>query len=68
MDLIGKIYSTSAAGNLYTLTVICMLMGYTFCIPYNSNQVVKLYSHMLVTYMLNLVVQLTFCQTMTLSL
>ena len=33
MDLIGRISPPSSQGHQYTLTVICMLTGFTFCIP-----------------------------------
>ena len=33
MDLIGEFHPPSSKGNRYTLTVICMFTGYTFCIP-----------------------------------
>ena len=33
MDLIGKFHPPSSKGNRYALTVICMLTGFTFCIP-----------------------------------
>ena len=33
MDLIGEFHPPSSKGNGYTLTVICMFTGYTFCIP-----------------------------------
>ena len=33
MDLIGKFHPPSSKGNRYALTVVCMLTGYTFCIP-----------------------------------
>ena len=45
MDLIGE-FPESRKGNNYALTVICMLTGYTFCIPIPSksaNDVVKAY-------------------------
>ena len=32
MDLVGRFTRTSS-GHEYTLTVICMLTGYVFCIP-----------------------------------
>ena len=35
MDLIGS-FPESSRGNCYALTVICMLTGYTFCIPIPS--------------------------------
>ena len=35
MDLIGN-FPKSSRGNCYALTVICMLTGYTFCIPIPS--------------------------------
>ena len=33
MDLIGKFNPPSSRGNKFTLTVICMLSGWTWCIP-----------------------------------
>ena len=45
MDLIGE-FPQSQKGNCYALTVICMLTGYTFCIPIpdkSASQVVKAY-------------------------
>ena len=33
MDLIGKFHPPSSKGNRYVLTAVCMLTGYTFCIP-----------------------------------
>ena len=33
MDLIGEFYPPSSHGNKYALTVICMLSGWTWCIP-----------------------------------
>ena len=33
MDLIGEFHHPTAKKNRYDLTVICMLMGYVFCIP-----------------------------------
>ena len=38
MDLIGEFYPPSKLGHKYALTVICMLMGYVFCIPLKSKQ------------------------------
>ena len=36
MDLIGKFHPPSSKGNRYALTAVCMLTGYTFCIPIKS--------------------------------
>ena len=36
MDLIGEFYPASSKGNRYTLTAVCMLKGFTFCIPLKS--------------------------------
>ena len=36
MDLIGKFHPPSSKGNRYALTTVCMLTGYTFCIPIKS--------------------------------
>ena len=33
MDLIGEFHPPTSRKNRYTLTVICMLMGYVFCVP-----------------------------------
>ena len=33
MDLIGEFHPPTTKGKRYALTVICMLMGYAFCIP-----------------------------------
>ena len=33
MDLIGKFHPPSSKGNRYALTTVCMLTGYTFCMP-----------------------------------
>ena len=33
MDLIGKFHPPLSKGNRYALTAVCMLTGYTFCIP-----------------------------------
>ena len=33
MDLIGEFHPPTSGKLRYTLTVICMLMGYVFCIP-----------------------------------
>ena len=36
MDLIGEFHPTSSKGNRFALTAICMLTGFTFCIPLKS--------------------------------
>ena len=33
INLIGEFYPPSSKGNRYTLTAVCMLTGFTFCIP-----------------------------------
>ena len=33
IDLIGEFYPPSSKGNRYALTAVCMLRGFTFCIP-----------------------------------
>ena len=46
MDLIGEFHPPSSKGYRYTLTVICMHMGYVFCIPLktkSASDVVKSY-------------------------
>ena len=46
MVLIGEFHSPSSKGHKYALTVICMLTGYTFCIPLKTKtaaEVVKAY-------------------------
>ena len=36
MDLIGELHPASSKGNRFALTAICMLTGFTFCIPLKS--------------------------------
>ena len=46
MDLIGEFHPASSKGNRYALTAICMLTGFTFCIPLKNKtaeEVVKAY-------------------------
>ena len=46
MDLIGEFHPASSKGNRYALTAICMLTGFTFCIPIQSKHtedIVKAY-------------------------
>ena len=46
MDLIGELYPPSKSGHKYALTVICMLTGYVFCIPFrikSASEVVQAY-------------------------
>ena len=33
IDLIGEFYPPSSKGDRYALTAVCMLTGFTFCIP-----------------------------------
>ena len=46
MDLIGEFHPASSKGNRFTLTAVCMLTGFTFCIPLKSKHaedVIKAY-------------------------
>ena len=38
MDLIGEFHPASSKGNRFALTTVCMLTGFTFCIPLKSKQ------------------------------
>ena len=38
MDLIEEFHPASSKGNRYALTAVCMLTGFTFCIPLKSKQ------------------------------
>ena len=38
MDLIGEFHPLSSKGNRYTLMAVCMLKGFTFCIPIKSKK------------------------------
>ena len=40
MDLIGEFHPPSSQGNHYGLTRVCMLMGFTWCIPIKSKKAV----------------------------
>ena len=46
MDLIGEFYPPTSHGHCYALTAICMLTGFTWCIPLKkktADEVVKAY-------------------------
>ena len=46
MDLIGEFYPPTSHGHCYALTAICMLTGFTWCIPLKTktaDEVVKAY-------------------------
>ena len=46
MDLIGEFHPASSKGNRFALTMVCMLTGFTFCIPLKSKcaeDVIKAY-------------------------
>ena len=46
MDLIGEFHPASSKGNRYALMAVCMLTGFTFCIPLKSKcaeDVIKAY-------------------------
>ena len=46
MDLIGEFHPASSKGNRFALTAICMLTGFTFCIPLKTKRaedVIKAY-------------------------
>ena len=38
MDLIGEFHPPSSKGNRYALMAVCMLTGFTFCIPIKSKK------------------------------
>ena len=38
MDLIGKFHPSPSKGSRYALTAVCMLTGFTFCIPIKSKK------------------------------
>ena len=54
MDLTGEFHPASSKGNRFTLTAVCMLTGFTFCIPLKSNRaedVIKAYiNHICCTF------------------
>ena len=41
MDLIGEFHPASSKGNRFALTAVCMLTGFTFCIPIKSKKAVS---------------------------
>ena len=54
MDLIGEFHPPSSQGNKYALTVICMLSGWTWCIPIPDKTapiIVGLTSNMFTTFL-----------------
>ena len=38
MDLIGEFHPASSKGDRFALTAVCMLTGFTFCIPLKSKR------------------------------
>ena len=38
MDLISEFHPPSSQGNCFALTGVCMLMGFTWCIPIKSKK------------------------------
>ena len=54
MDLIGEFHPAASKGNRYALTAVCMLTGFTFCIPIKSKcteDIVKAYlNHICCTF------------------
>ena len=45
MDLIGEFHPPSSQGNRYALTGVCMLMGFTWCIPIKSKKAYMQHVH-----------------------
>ena len=54
MDLIGEFHPASSKGNRFALTAVCMLTGFTFCIPLktkHAKDVIKAYiNHICCTF------------------
>ena len=54
MDLIREFHPASSKGNRFALTAVCMLTGFTFCIPLKSKRaedVIKAYiNHICCTF------------------
>ena len=54
MDLIGEFHPASSKGNRFALTAVCMLTGFTFCIPLKTKcaeDVIKAYiDHLCCTF------------------
>ena len=50
MDLIGEFHPPSSKGNRYALMAVCMLTGFTFCIPIKSKKA----EDVVTTYMNNI--------------
>ena len=67
MDLIGEFYPASSKGNRYTLTAVCMLTGFTFCIPLKLKCTEDVIKHILTTYAAPLNHQERSSQTMELN-
>ena len=45
VDLIGEFHPPSCKGNKYTLTAVCMLTGFTFCIPIKNKSAEEVIQH-----------------------
>ena len=55
MDLIGEFLPPSTKGNRYTLTVICMFTGYTFCFQYQTKWQKQCLKHTWIMFIASLV-------------
>ena len=49
MDLIGEFHPPTSHGHHYALTAVCMLTGFTWCIPLKQRQLKRLLKHIWTT-------------------
>ena len=50
MDLIGEFHPPTSHGHRYALTVVCILTGFTWCIPLKTKQLKRLLKHIWTTF------------------
>ena len=50
MDLIGEFHPPTSHGHRYALTAVCMLTGFTWCVPLKKNQLKRLLKHIWTTF------------------
>ena len=49
MDLIGEFHPPTSRGHRYALTAVCMLTGFTWCVPLKPRHLKRLLKHIWTT-------------------
>ena len=54
MDLIGEFHPPTSRGHRYALTAVCMLTGFTWCVPLKKKTVEEVAKHIWTTFTVTL--------------